>query len=45
MMLKLNYKDDEELQKCNKEYLVFRNQLKNENEEYYKQKIANPKQI
>jgi hypothetical protein len=45
MLLKLNYKDDEELQKCNKEYLVFRNQLKNENEEYYKQKIANPKQI
>ena len=39
MLLKLNYKDDEELQKCNKEYLVFRNQLKNENEEYYKQKL------
>ena len=45
MLLKLNYKDDEELQKCNKEYVIFRNQLKNENEEYYKQKIANPKQI
>lgn len=45
MLLKLNYKDDEELQKFNKTYLVFRNQLKNENEEYYKQQIANPKQI
>jgi len=45
MLLKLNYKDDEELQKFNKDYLVFRNQLKNENEDYYKQKIANPKQI
>ena len=45
MLLKLNYKDDEELQKCNKEYVIFRNQLKNENEEYYKQQIANPKQI
>jgi ribosomal protein S24E len=35
MLLKLNYKDDEELQKFNKDYLVFRNQLKNENEDYY----------
>ena len=45
MLFQLNYKDNEPLKKFYDEYVEYRNQLRVENEEYYKLKIANPKQL
>ena len=45
MLFQLNYKDNELLKKFYDVYLDFRNQLRVENEDYYKLQIANPKQL
>ena len=45
MLFQLNYKDNESLKKFYDVYVDFRNQLRVENEDYYKLQIANPKQL
>jgi hypothetical protein len=45
MLFQMNYKDNEPLKKFYEVYLDFRNQLRVENEDYYKLQIANPKQL